>query len=302
MFQSTPPREGATVECRDGPAGEVSIRAPARGGDPARDGVPASFGFQSAPPREGATGLTRPGPARRPAFQSAPPREGATSWASAIECWPGGFNPRPRARGRCRRRRHDARRLDGFNPRPRARGRSLAVGDNGTWRTKFQSAPPREGAIAARRATRRQIHVSIRAPPRGGDPAPLCRRIRLASRFQSAPPREGAIPAGTYHGMHVRFQSAPPRGGRSGRGRASTWRRFGSFNPRPPARGRSRIVSASEATAKLAGSREPARNGQVVERRAVARSGQELETMALSVCGEPPGDRPDAPGSPPTFR
>ena len=58
VFQSTPPRGGATPNRADTIfAINISIHAPARGGDGALLGISsASYKFQSTPPRGGATG------------------------------------------------------------------------------------------------------------------------------------------------------------------------------------------------------------------------------------------------------
>ncbi len=230
--------------------GNVSIRAPACGGDTRSRGCRPRLGFQSAPPRAGAI----------------------RSSNGFICNW--GFNPRPRVRGRYRtesgarraqfqsappragamRGRPPARRGHRFNPRPRVRGRSVEQyrrcrdvvsirapacgGDAETSPSSvifsFQSAPPRAGAMGSRmhrpqrlgfnprprvrgryRRTPQglRLEVSIRAPACGGDLRPG--KAVAAAEFQSAPPRAGAI-TGTA-------TTPTPR----------------CFNPRPRVRGRS---------------------------------------------------------------
>ena len=122
---------------------------------------------------------------RRALFQSAPPRTGAICGRWSIR--PAArFNPRPRARGRCR------------GPNPPLRGR-VSI-----------RAPAHGGDTAARLLSRKRT-VSIRAPAHGGDRYVV--RPPIPLRFQSAPPRTGAIARRLPPGACSAFQSAPPRTG-----------------------------------------------------------------------------------------
>jgi|GEM_PF-5003987 len=164
LFQSAPPRAGAIWGGRGGAGVDgfnprprvrgrsvpfasivhvpVSIRAPACGGDLGSSSGSIALGVSIRAPACGGDPLISAAALTR-SFQSAPPRAGAISG---------------RARRKARHR---------FNPRPRVRGR-------------FQVFPDPMGR-----------EVSIRAPACGGDWSPRSPASRC--RFQSAPPRAGAI-------------------------------------------------------------------------------------------------------------
>ena len=166
-FQSTPLREGRHVS---------------------RAASGAKIMFQSTPLREG----RRPNLPRQEtdgAFQSTPLREGRQSVQCAVFLQ-GCFNPRPCARGDCRRSACSAcRRVSIHAP---ARG--------ATSRRPF--APGKKRSFNSRPCAR-------------GDT--IARLLGLTTRFQSTPLREGRLAFVTTAISFSRFQSTPLREGRQPR-------------------------------------------------------------------------------------
>jgi len=152
MFQSTPPRGGATPPGSSRPCQYgVSIHAPTWGGDP--DGVPPMATmtlFQSTPP-----------------VSIHAPTWGGDSICSPFQLTRKSFNPRPHVGGR--------RRVE-------VRGEIVCP---------FQSTPPRGGATVLNPRAVGQYGVSIHAPTWGGDVGKL-HEVRQLLQFQSTPPRGGA--------------------------------------------------------------------------------------------------------------
>ena len=160
MFQSTPPRVGATHyravrvqqhEFQSTPPPPLFNQAyfcfnprPRAWGRPAGDQAGLhGRGFQSTPPRVGATDKDAKGKAEYIVSIHAPARGGDAS-RSSYRTPQARFNPRPRAWGRrcwiTLRRSTTC-----FNPRPRAWGRPAALEDLAQG-LEFQSTPPRVGA------------------------------------------------------------------------------------------------------------------------------------------------------------
>ncbi len=228
-FQSAPPRGGDEVYPGEAVEVVVSIRAPARGRQPFRDGAPFHLEFQSAPPRggdiaiigglsaflrfnprprEGATTRDPAPPGRRRCFNPRP-REGATISGSGVRSNIAGVSIRAPARGRLGTSTCPRSPFVRFNPRPREgatgtrsrspgrksfnprprEGATLETCRN-VWPSRKSFNPrPREGATRVRQALPLLVDVSIRAPARG-------RRfgvhsLPLPEQFQSAPPRGG---------------------------------------------------------------------------------------------------------------
>ena len=213
QFQSTPPRGGATPDCYTvGRFADISIHAPARGGDGALLGISsASYKFQSTPPRGGATSLSvTNSPFTK--FQSTPPRGGATSGSACATAIGTDFNPRPREGGRRLHLLHLVR-LDGISIHAPARG-----GDgNGTVKLA-------------------ELRISIHAPARGGDKETMTHGYY--SCYFNPRPREGGRPHSVSQSSRFSpFQSTPPRGGATGK-RSRLWHGQLDFNPRPREGGR----------------------------------------------------------------
>jgi len=129
-------------------------------------------------------------------FQSAPLREGrrtaSRSWSPSRTS----FNPRPCARGDSCSGSRAALSSSSFNPRPCARGdweASLCR----YFRSKFQSAPLREGRPLERDPTTNLRSGFQSAPLREGRQAVIA-ALTTGQMFQSAPLREG------------RHEAAPP--------------------------------------------------------------------------------------------
>ena len=239
MFQSTPPRKGATSgsdgsrddaarfnprprargrpDCQ-APCGQrhdVSIHAPAQGGDTAgpcdRADVTA---FQSTPPRKGATvrdafhGHLSHVSIHAPAqggdcvrlesvtgactFQSTPPRKGATSRMSGSCRCSRCFNPRPRARGRRRMRMASASVTDVSIHAP-AQGGDQAVDAAHDRHDTFQSTPPRKGATSTRTAELMIITCFNPRPRARGRPSASMRSSAVISRFNPRPRARGRL-------------------------------------------------------------------------------------------------------------
>ena len=90
---------------------------------------------------------------------------------------------------------------------------------------RFQSTPPARGATGAQHLPGDPRHISIHAPREGGDMGVVCRVVGGVI-FQSTPPARGATPA-KHAGIRARR----------------------NFNPRPPARGATLMVSVDTPTA-----------------------------------------------------
>ena len=205
VFQSTPPREGATwrwqavssaivvsihAPARGAttptavkPRHAVSIHAPARGGD--STAAAAVAGIRSFNPRARARGPGHPPPS------NPRPRAGATVHGSA--CRGLSVSIHAPARGATDSQPVCGRRPKCFNPRPRA-------GGDATSRPQRETAPK----------------VSIHAPARGRDMAAKPAFVAIAMGFNPRP-RAGATQyarAGAVDESSAEFQSTPPREGR----------------------------------------------------------------------------------------
>ena len=169
LFQSTPPRGGATAFLLSSPAGcedfnprpreggrlfvflhdvrciDISIHAPARGGDLYwRSPSSIDHLFQSTPPRGGATSYRLQ---RRPCCRY--------------------FNPRPREGGRREMPRICMTSSTFQSTPPRGGATVFPVADTGD--VLFQSTPPRGGATDKAVDIYECVLISIHAPARGGD-------------------------------------------------------------------------------------------------------------------------------------
>ena len=233
------PRAGGDP-VRQGPdpaAGDVSIRAPARGATANRSiTCRCPRKFQSAPPRGGRLTMALETPTIEEMFQSAPPRGGRLDTLREFADSAYKFQSAPPRGGRpfCR---ISSIRRSGVSIRAPARGATLSCGVDNSITTSFNPRPraggdPHDHARGAVRV------VSIRAPARGATIFSGSSSTALA-RFQSAPPRGGRLFTGMDIHTVIVFQSAPPRGGRLDSYLWLTGGRDG-FNPRPRAGGDAR--------------------------------------------------------------
>ena len=272
-FQSTPPRRGRPRDRRViGPAGGVSIHAPAKGatiangcadqrcfnprpregGDHARRRrQPSAEVFQSTPPRRGRRGICG-SVDHGEMFQSTPPRRGrpgrqpsaAHADGVSIHAPAKGATPASAASSADH----------GFNPRPREGGDmrsrsavrrrrrvSIHAPAKGATRREVLAGlvagvsihAPAKGATAVTRAISRSRHVSIHAPAKGATPAASMSHER-ARRFNPRP-REGGDDGARRGRPSRRFNPRPREGGDHSRCRRQPSRAFQST---PPRRGR----------------------------------------------------------------
>ena len=169
LFQSTPPRGGATrLAYVDPLARLISIHAPARGGDLLR-AVPgaAAKSFQSTPPRGGATGCRGCACPRRSYFNPRP-REGGRPVGVVGVHRSVGISIHAPARGGDHSGLDALRQILVFQSTPPRGGATFKAMSHG-YRYLFQSTPPRGGATAGVAALTGPGSISIHAPARGGD-------------------------------------------------------------------------------------------------------------------------------------
>ena len=165
MFQSTPPRGGATKH-RDFVfvINSFNPRPHARGDFLTMQKILDAVAFQSTPPREGRQKVAGNDADYTRVSIHAPTR-GATNILLKELVENRSFNPRPHARGD----KTITERLPNiisFNPRPHARGDSRPpILSLFSWR--FNPRPHARGDLGDSRELQDMIHVSIHAPTRG---------------------------------------------------------------------------------------------------------------------------------------
>ena len=147
-FQSTPPRGGATRgRTHEDRRAEISIHAPARGGDVAAHALGlALFEISIHAPARGGDLVLADRMVGSEISIHAPARGGdRRMWRAGS--LPRHFNPRPREGGRLSACPCSSQTTWNFNPRPREGGRP-PFGYLSSGKSLFQSTPPRGGATA----------------------------------------------------------------------------------------------------------------------------------------------------------
>ena len=210
LFQSTPPRGGATACVGRGlNIRIVSIHAPARGGD----GKPVSLQDH-----------------RRVSIHA--PARGGDFFPRLHSSHNVCFNPRPRAGGRLAGKKQLGRshRFQSTPPRggatyldivldptfsvsihAPARGGDLIIFKSTTVKNSFNPRPRAGGRHPER--SRVSSGICFNPRPRAGGRRRSPKGILCSMAFQSTPPRGGATPINVFVQMDGLFQSTPPRGG-----------------------------------------------------------------------------------------
>ena len=166
-------------------------------------------------------------------FRSTPPREGRRRTLDVMSRHHAGFDPRPRARGDCRRSAMPSALLNVSIHAP-ARGATASAPSTRLPESCFDPRPRARGDATSMTAEAARDGVSIHAPARGATPS--CAQTRMAAMFRSTPLREGRPAARDRcsRAVHVSIH-APARGATARRARSRAAR--DGFDPRPRARG-----------------------------------------------------------------
>ena len=212
LFQSTPPRGGATRSCRSwlGRGCYFNPRPREGGRRPLVLREISIDEFQSTPPRGGATAMEDNKPADTWISIHAPARGGDAAYQLKIDALEISIHAPARGGDTSAADRSFTSR--NFNPRPREGGRP-PWRSSGPSRAHNFNPRPREGGDIDKPPCYVWVRISIHAPARGATIMPTT-TTHFNLKFQSTPPRGGRPALFPILARSLLFQSTPPRGGR----------------------------------------------------------------------------------------